>query len=101
MTTLSDAHVIHETIPGAVEDDDGTWLVPCEWAESGHSLQFTVAGGTLLTLTARDYVLLPESPGSAMCLSGIAGQALSSPDTWILGDVFMRGFYTVSIFHFA
>ncbi|ORY96429.1 aspartic peptidase domain-containing protein [Syncephalastrum racemosum] len=95
VTTLRDAHAIHQTIPGAIEDDDGTWLVPCQWAETGHPLQFTVAEGTLLTLRARDYVLLPEAHGSAMCLSGIAGQAFASSDTWILGDVFLRGFYTV------
>ncbi|KAI8338066.1 aspartic peptidase domain-containing protein, partial [Chlamydoabsidia padenii] len=86
-----DAQVIHGMIPGAVDNGDSTWSIPCGvqvptlviWIEH-----------VALSLPGSAYVLDPLS-NSDMCLSGISGQVLDSEATWILGDTFMKQYYTV------
>ncbi|KAF7726485.1 hypothetical protein EC973_008720 [Apophysomyces ossiformis] len=96
ITTPEDAERFHKQIPGALSNGDTTWSIPCHTVHALEPLVLTISG-VPLTIRPEDYVLLPMNPKSAMCLSGIAGQMLGSshPNTWILGDVFMKNFYTI------
>ncbi|KAG0175490.1 hypothetical protein DFQ28_000088 [Apophysomyces sp. BC1034] len=96
ITTPEDAQSFHEQIPGALNNGDTTWSIPCHIVHSLDALVLTINGVPLI-IQPEEYVLLPMNPKSAMCLSGVAGQSLGSnrSNTWILGDVFMKNFYTI------
>ncbi|KAI8330764.1 aspartic peptidase domain-containing protein [Chlamydoabsidia padenii] len=94
IVTPDDADVIHAAIPGAINNGDSTWSVPCHAA--GLPPLKLVLNDDVLVLPGSAYVLDPLHSSTTMCLSGISGQALDHDDnTWILGDVFMKHYYTV------
>lgn len=95
ITTPEDAEAIHKAIPEALSNGDGTWSIPCQHVNSLEPLHLAVQGISL-TITPQNYVLLPINHGSSMCMSGISGQPLDNANTWVLGDVFLKQFYTVS-----
>lgn len=98
ITTRADAAIIHRLIhPQAVMVDtspnsQGTYHIPCDTAVLP-TLQLSLTGGRYF-LHPRDYVLQPV--GNNLCLSGVAGQDIGT-DEWIIGDVFLRTHYAVSI----
>ncbi|KAI7851545.1 aspartic peptidase domain-containing protein [Circinella umbellata] len=98
ITTPKDAMAIHSVIPGALNNGDSTWSIPCHHVNSLPDLLLTL-GGKTLAISPQNYVLRPAGHTSSLCLSGISGQILNEEDedeeTWILGDVFMKQFYTV------
>ncbi|ORX44789.1 acid protease [Hesseltinella vesiculosa] len=96
IVTPEDAEKIHGAIDGAVDNGDSTWSVPCNAASLLPPLIFELEDGVELVLPGNQYVLSQLQPSKTMCLSGISGQSLDYEEkTWILGDVFMRHYYTV------
>jgi cathepsin D len=52
-------------------------------------------GGDQYILTPNDYVLKASALGYTQCLSGFMAMELPWPDTVILGDVFLKTYYTL------
>ena len=78
---------------GAVPLIAGEYAVDCAKLASKPPITFKL-GGTAFTLEPRDYVI---DAGSSMCLFAMMGIDIPEPNgpLWILGDVFMRKYYTV------
>lgn len=87
-----DAEAYHQRIKGAFKNGDGTWSFPCKNVKSLQPLTLRTATATLY-LPAETLFLTPMQTNGHTCLSGVAGQDV---DTWVLGDVFLKQFYTVT-----
>ena len=98
VTSPEHAAAIHDRIPGAIEASSGTYNIPCELKGRLPSLDITI-NQHVFSVSSEDYVLVPTTEDEDMCVSGISGQVIKK-DHWILGDVFIRGHYTVSCFRF-
>ncbi|KAI9314281.1 aspartic peptidase domain-containing protein [Dichotomocladium elegans] len=89
--TLS--HSIHERIPGAVYNESTGWQVPCKSSSvAAEKITFHL-GKEAFSVTLRD--LIREKVTNAngtLCYSGIAEAPMSMV---ILGDSFLRSYYTV------
>jgi hypothetical protein len=70
----------------------GEWAIDCEKAKTAPSIVFKL-GDAEFKLDAVDYVLDMQG----VCLLGLMGINIPAPNgpLWILGDVFMRKYYTV------
>jgi Fe-S oxidoreductase len=91
-----DAELYHSQIPGAIDNGDGTWHVPCHVMNGLGPLTITTKD-IILTIPSKKLFLAPLHAGGTLCLSGISGQSFKDEDdTWVLGDVFLKAFYTVS-----
>jgi len=71
------------------------YLIDCSVIGNLPILTFTFAGGKDFSLTGPEYVDQVEG----MCLFGITGIDIPNNPLWILGDVFLRKYY--SIFDYA
>lgn len=71
---------------------NGEYLIKCNLVDTAPDLDI-VLGGKTYTLTAKDYII---NSGS-LCLFGMVGLDIPAPagPLWILGDPFMRKFYTI------
>jgi len=69
------------------------WTVPCNKVSSLPNVDIVINGKTY-TLTPDDYVIKDEN---VICLFGFTGIDIPAPrgPLWILGDIFIRKFYTV------
>ncbi|XP_015989655.2 pepsin A-4 [Rousettus aegyptiacus] len=77
---------------GASENSDGDMVVSCSSASKLPNIIFTI-NGVQYPLPASAYILESDD----VCISGFQGMNLptSSGDLWILGDVFIRQYFTV------
>ncbi|CAM9190401.1 unnamed protein product [Pylaiella littoralis] len=77
---------------GAVQFINGEYLMPC--SSELPALTFTI-GGKEYTLSGDEYVM--NAGNSEVCVLAIMGMDVPEPagPLWILGDVFMRKYYTV------
>lgn len=100
IVTPEDAKHIHSEIEGATANTDGSYSIPCHLKGTLPALKLSVNNFTL-SVSSDDYVLLPSQDDESMCLSGISGHDIKKPNHWILGDIFLRGYYTVSRFTYC
>ncbi|KAI8992524.1 aspartic peptidase domain-containing protein [Pilobolus umbonatus] len=94
ITSIQDAHLIHSQITGAVMNRNGIYHIPCYLKGLLPPLELLISNHYLL-ISSYEYILVAVEDDPTMCISGIAGQNMREPDHWILGDVFLKSYYTV------
>ncbi|XP_065912594.1 cathepsin D-like [Dysidea avara] len=77
-----------QKVIGAKAEKSG-YVIDCDKKDTAPNVNVVIAEYKF-TLTGNDYIFKDSSSGK--CLSGFAATKLS---TWVLGDVFIRAYYTV------
>jgi predicted aspartyl protease len=87
----TDAQTIHKAIPGAQQNNDGSFTVPCT---TNASLALTF-GNRAFAIDPRDIAFLPVDPNQpdGACLSGISAGNVDGANVWLAGDVFLKNVY--------
>ncbi|KAF9174086.1 hypothetical protein BGX20_001061 [Mortierella sp. AD010] len=87
------ASTLHQHIPGAIEDPQVGWILPCN--TSAGDLNFTIASQQF-RVPAEELVVLYRIPGYVdYCKSAVDVATSDSQTEWILGASFLKNLYTV------
>jgi hypothetical protein len=85
----ADAKALHGLITGSQLSSDGkTWYIPCSTTSS---VQFTFSGVSY-SVPSQDWV---GGKSGSLCTSNIFPGTPAGPNSWLLGDTFMKNVYTV------
>ncbi|XP_077194902.1 cathepsin E-like [Paroedura picta] len=81
---------------GARPTPYGEYVVDCRRLSSLPQITFTISGKEF-TLTSEQYIIKESTREELVCISGFQAMAVGrdTVPTWILGDVFMSGFYCI------
>jgi len=72
------------------------YTIDCSLVNNLPNLTFVFAGGKEFLLTGPEYVDVVSEEGITMCLFGMTGIDIPvRGPLWILGDVFIRKFYSI------
>lgn len=84
-----DAYNLHLAIEGARTDGEA-FAVPCD---TNKTLDMTFSGVTY-KIPPIDWVGDPTAPEGQYCLSHIISRTITGPNTWLMGDVFLKNVYS-------
>jgi len=87
----ADATVIHQNIPGAQEDGQGGFTIPCT---TNASVALTYSGQSF-TIDPRDLAFQPVDANNPQgdCVSGISSGSIGTVTQWLVGDTFLKNAY--------
>ncbi|GLB42265.1 putative aspartic peptidase A1 [Lyophyllum shimeji] len=86
--------MLFNTKIGGTKTPGGLYVVPCEKVSSLPVLTFWL-DNTAYSLTGKDYIFFDKPTG--VCVSSFTGADIDLPtgSVWVLGDVFLRKYFTV------
>jgi saccharopepsin len=90
---VAESDAINKAI-GAKKSWNGQYTVDCATLSDLPDITLYFAGRPF-KMTAYDYVLQVGASDQQSCVSGFIGLDIPSGPLWIVGDVFLRKFYTV------
>jgi len=91
LAPAADAAAVHAKIPGAKDDGQGGFVIPCT-STAVVSMNF---GGQAFDINPVDLLFAPVDPTNLTgdCLSGITAGNVGGPQQWLVGDVFLKNAY--------
>lgn len=91
---VDDARMIHKGL-GAIFLN-GTYYIPCELKGKAPDMTLQISRHSI-SISSNDYILFPDDVRPDLCLSGLS--TANKTNQWILGDIFLRNYYTVITHH--
>lgn len=83
----ADAATLFALVPGSYQSGEN-YIIPCD---STATIEFEFSG-VKYSISPDDYIGATSTGG---CVSTIIGHQSSGPDTWLVGDVFLKNVYSV------
>lgn len=92
----NDIQAIHRSLDSSITFLNGTFYIPCELKGKLSDIILDVHHHSL-SISSNDYILFPHETFTDLCLSGLSSHGRA--DQWILGDIFLKNYYTVITNH--